>query len=381
MNPPNTFDERELQNLLEEYNHPVLSQLLKTYLKAGKDNLIELQIESDTLTWKGMQVGFSNIDIERFDKRNDQQFFKLLSLNVGGFGVDSNAFDDLDRGTQENILLPKLKKYIASHDFDIVHFQDFPLEKKYIRELCMEGAYNYVFVPHIFLKHRFHGSQDSGLLVLSKKKISLGNFRLLFHQTGIPKVNHYQSHFQASDMLLFNSTLFYDIECGKKRITMANTYISPISRKKERLESIVSSTMRHDTHNSFLMTGDMNIYGSNTLNSGFGLSAIPYGFLKNAVSALLTHKNIPHYLERAQLSRLLKKSHYRIANLDGTYQSTINIKLSDYAPNFFNFLLNKIEARWLLDLAITDIDCLVTRIEPEPFGDIDHSSLIVNWRV
>lgn len=373
------FDSQELKSLLKEYKHPHLHSLLQLYLDAVPRRPSHLTLTEGEVLAANKSVGIYNTS--PLHKSSCSQVFKLLSLNAGGFGVDSNHYNDLDLGYQHNYCMPKILDYIQSQDFDIVHFQDFPMVREYIEMVSLEGKYQYIFIPQIFLTHCFPKSQDSGLLLLIKQGLHPTNFKLLLHPTGIPKINNYQPKLAQADMLFVNSTLYYDLNIDSHPVTLANTYISPISTASQRLHNINISIASRKPGRDFLITGDFNIYGTETLKTFFGLPANPYSFSINAGAQLLFGNNIPHFIERQKLIQLVNQQGLKVANAQSPYTPSIRINLSQHTPRFVNWLLREVTVDWLLDMAISNINTIATRIDPQPFGDVDHASLIVNWRL
>ena len=300
---------------------------------------------------------------------------KVLSLNCGGFGIDSNQFR-VDKEYQETCFA-KLVDHIRTHRFALVHLQDYPYTPEYLERLSEATGYALRAVPQIFLTHARPDSQDSGLVVLAHPSLHLSDWSYRHHETNIPKVHAYQPNLDDAEMLFLNGTLSYTLEFARTAYRLANTYICPVSTARRRRAVFAAEARQARDYPHYLLTGDTNIYGTNTLvRVGGLLPANPYAFALNAASALLFGRNYPHLLERRRLARTLHRQGLRLAN--NAKQSSISFALQEFVPEALRFLVAGRRVGWLLDLAVTNLDSLECRLNAAPYGDIDHASLHIN---
>ena len=300
---------------------------------------------------------------------------KLLSLNCGGFGIDSNRFR-VDKEYQE-ACFAKLVEHVKTHNFALVHLQDYPYTSEYLERLSEATGYALRAIPQIFLTHARPDSQDSGLVVLAHPSLQTSRWSYRYHETNVPKVRAYQPSLGDSEMLFLNGTLSYTLDFAGTPYRLANTYVCPVSTARRRRVVFAAEAEEARDYPRYLLTGDTNIYGTNTLaRVGGVLPANPYAFALNAASILLFGRNYPHLLERRRLARTLGRQGLRLAN--NAKESSISFALREFVPETFRFLVGKRRVGWLLDLAITNLEALECTLDAEPYGDIDHASLHIN---
>lgn len=123
----------------------------------------------------------------------------------------------------------------------------------------------------------------------------------------------------------------------------------------------------------------MNLYGVNSLYNLLGFKVNPWSFGLPLLSSLLTGRNIPNIFELRKLrAELHNLDYYFIPSINNKHQ-TIFIDVAKYAPKFLKSIFQNKWVGWQLDLCIipekTQIEAIVDK---HPFGDFDHSSLIVS---
>lgn len=352
------------------FPQPQLDELIEKYPHASR-------LRSSIQDFKKYGYEITNIKPSKPKKVSlKSKNLKIVSLNVGNFGISSSEL--YKNYEARNVFMVDLEKFLDMHDFDILHFQDFPADEAIIRRFT-SGDYEYHFEPTFFVEHTHPKSHDSGLLTIWKKELGAGNIRRKFHKTAVPVFDGYHTNLAKDEMISISSSILYDLDINGETITCINCYQSPISRRKEREESILTSLQ--PTKKKLLLTGDLNTYGVNTIFGPLGLSANPYSFGWNALWTLLTGKNIPEHRERLRLETKLNQADYYIANHRSDNSPTIGFYIGDFAPKPFKKIFENIKVTWLLDYAITNIPGATVTVDPNPFGDFDHSSLIVNLKL
>ena len=297
---------------------------------------------------------------------------KLLSLNCGGFGIDSNHFR-IDLGYQEECFA-KLLAHIREHGFTLVHLQDYPYTPELLERLAEVTGYALRAVPQIFLTHARPCSQDSGLVVLTHPDLKTSEWTYRYHETNVPKVDGYQRELAEAEMIFVNGTLGYTVELEGYSYRLNNTYICPVSTARKRREVFAAEAKLSREYPRYLLTGDTNLYGTNTLRRVAGLlPANPYAFVLNAGSSWLLGRNYPHLRERRRITKLLTKRRLYLANR--STGNSIRFALRNFVPGPLQFLVGNKQVGWLLDLAVTNLNPLPCTLDSEPFGDVDHASL------
>lgn len=354
-----TAELRELSTLHQ--SHPTLPASLR-----GLE-----RYEYDPFPWSGLQAGFECVS-ERQAFLSGAGQLKLLSLNCGGFGIDSNHFR-IDLEYQEECFA-KLLAHIQEHHFTLVHLQDYPYTPELLERLAEATGYALRAVPQIFLTHARAYSQDSGLVVLTHPDLETSEWAYRYHETNVPRMDGYQREMEKDEMIFLNGTLGYTVEFEGYRYRLNNTYICPVSTARKRHEVFATEAKLSRKYPRYLLTGDTNLYGTNTLRRVGGiLPANPYAFALNAGSSWLLGRNYPHLWERRRITQLLTKRSLYLANR--STGNSISFALRNFVPKPLQFFVGNKQVGWLLDLAVTNLNPLPCTLDPEPFGDVDHAAL------
>jgi hypothetical protein len=181
------------------------------------------------------------------------------------------------------------------------------------------------------------------------------------------------------------------MEHKKTILILTNTYISPFSRAADRLQNILQTVKNIKEIKSKLVseypdytiierfTGDMNIYGVNSLHGPVGLKASPWSFGMPLISCIFTGRNLPNEKELDKLQQSLDTLGYKFIPENNQDNQSIFIQVEKHAPSFLKPLFKNKKVGWQLDLCIIPLnqETKVT-IDQEPFGDFDHCSLVTS---
>lgn len=341
----------------------------------------------------------------------------LLQLNVGSFGLDINH---LQTNSKYFEMGRKLITYLDLNldKISAFTFQDFPEEEELFAVLKSRG-FELIFWPNLFYSEgKNFARPNCGLLIGIQKRFK--NQALKLHKILVsphaglwPRVSNYQKNIQDLDLLSAGSTLtvVYKNLKSKEIYQLSNLYISAFSSKKVRLE-IASQVLKnqHKIETELCqqnpecqlisrITGDFNLYGTNTLRGPLGLKSNPFSFLPTAVFALISgfrpfkilSGKSPFTLGGNPLHKQELQAFLKLANKHG-YQTSANhsetehsffIYLSDFVPKFLKPVFKNAKVGWLLDIALAPKFAKPIRgwLELEPFGNKkykDHKALWVS---
>ena len=343
-------------------NHPTLAGTLQDYVS----------FKHEVQSWKNLK---SKISLPAQKKRcRWRAKNSVLSLNCGGFGVDSHNFT-IDDTFQEKSFA-KLLKHIQTHQFGLVHLQDYPYTPNLLARLAEATGYALHAVPQVFLTHTHPDAQDSGLIVLSHPDLEVTGHTYRFHETNLPKASGYKRVFTDEEMLLVNGTLSYRVVLADQTYRLTNLYVSPISTRKTRYEVFRREAELARSFPRWLLTGDTNLYGIDTLRPVLGiLSANPCAFVPCAAASLFTGKNRFHRHELRRVRKTFALAGIKTVN-DPTVPS-ISFALKNHLPKPLRWLVGQKRVYWALDLAFSNDPAFNAYLDRTPFGDFDHASLHV----
>jgi hypothetical protein len=386
------WNKEELDLVIDDLRDPSLHGFLQFSRVAQSHTLYSLYQENGRLEVisgdKTYDIGISF----RSDKSPEKQVSNmcLLSLNCGNFDANSNVLRDESRYVT---LKNKLNRYIQSFRPRLINFQDFPCDQELFATFSEDG-YRGIWVPNfMFSEGSISVNGASGLISLAHidEEYELIDSFISIHQAIFPRFSNY-THGQDRDLITINTSLYQVfIQTIKQQIwIITNTHISPFSRAKDRLENITNTVKNiieikqrlsveypeYTINERF--TGDMNLYGVNSLYNSLRMKVNPWGFGLPLLSSLFTGRNRPNERELESLKSNLALLGYGFAPHNEPCNHTIFIDIEKYAPRPFNSLFRHKRVGWQLDLCIVPMDQKVSvGIDREPFGDFDHSSLRV----
>jgi hypothetical protein len=320
-----------------------------------------------------------------------QQYNQLLSLNCGNFGCSIG--EKFDEG-KISYLRARFINYITTLNPTNLHLQDFGDDSLSFTGLTKLG-YSGFWIPNVIYSEGSSKLKNSGLVSFVKRDYEKTNSVIFMsvHQANLPKITNYMKNVRDADLIMVNCSLYQAfINTHAKTISIfTNTYISPFSRAKDRLQNILSTVKNIKQIKKDLIleypdftieerfTGDMNIYGANSLHGPFGLKANPWSFGLSFLSSLITQRNIPNENELTQLQQNLDNLGYQFVPENKPTNQTIFIDIEKYTPLFLKPFFKNKKVGWQLDLCIAPKDDTITlKIDNEPFGGFDHSSLTID---
>ena len=388
------LDNRELQDISDKSENIIVKNLIKIHQTTSPNTLFKLTNIKDKLyidlAGETIQVGLAFEG--RYIEQNDKIIPKLASLNCGGFGVNEDQAKDQTR--YDNLKL-KLLGYIKNKCLKVFHFQDFPCDSKFFSDLSDLG-YSGIWIPNIiFSEGNYPQNPNTGLLSIFQNTSNFHNIQnnFCFHESNFARLNNYNKKRKDEDLLIANCSLYQSFEDAQDQTIslLTNTYISPFSTQPRRQQNIVLTVeniikIKQELQSKFVkykilerFTGDFNLYGINSLYGIFGLSVKPWSFGLPLLASLMTGINIPNKLEITKLSKALSKLGYRISPTTKNENQTIFIRLADHLPKFLKPAFRKIKVGWQLDMCISPNEYnYKVSVDPEPFGDFDHSCLVVS---
>jgi hypothetical protein len=360
-----------------------LAKTHKLYgMYSSGDNIV-VQIENQNL-----KIGKSFIAKSNHTGNKTAQ---LLSLNCGNY---ESSPDQLRQESRYRELQSKLISYIYSNNFGNLHLQDLsddPVSFKALEDLGYTGFW----IPNLIYSEGKIGNTNSGVgsFFNGNLEYSIRKLYVSLHQGNLPNITNYTKNVDAVDLITVNCSVYQAfINDHQKTIQiLANTYISPFSRTLDRLENILQTVKNIKNIKSHLLeeypdydvferlTGDMNIYGVNALHGPLGLKASPWSFGLPLLSSLVTDRNLPNERELAILQKNLDSLGYKFVPENNPKNQTIFIEVEKHAPNLLKPLFKNKKVGWQLDICIVPKDeKVLAKLDVEPFGDFDHSSLTVS---
>lgn len=315
---------------------------------------------------------------------------QLVSLNCGNYDSGLENLQDEKRRSELRI---RLEKYIESKSFGFLHLQDLSDDPESFR-LFENLGYSGFWIPNLVYSEGSISNTNSGLgsFFDSNLEFFMRKMYISLHQGNLPKITHYAKGVDNKDLIAMNCSLYQSfVSTSQKTIViLTNTYISPFSRISDRLQNILKTVQNIKQIKADLtleypdftvierFTGDMNSYGVNALYGPFGLKVSPWSFGLPLLSALFTGRNLPNERELSNLQKNLNELGYKFVPENRSTNQTISIEVEKYAPWFLKPLFKDKKVSWQLDICIVPEDYKIeAKIDPEPFGSFDHSSLIV----
>jgi hypothetical protein len=380
-------NEEALDFALKTINN-ILSNLLRAGVLANKHELFEIFTKENLVT---IVIENEVFEIGKFvqSRVGGSESDGILSLNCGNFDRNVNQVSTLQR-TRE--LKEKLVDFLKINEFTHLNLQDLS-ENEGILEDIAELGYSGVWIPVLIASQgKISKIGDTGLASFWQLGSGLEMLKteISFHGGLLPRVNNYHKKLDDIDTLQMSYSLYTSyINYQKHEIVLvANTYISPFSLPKTRLENILDTTknivkikerisLEYPEYTiKDYFTGDLNLYGVNSLYGFLGLNVNPWSFGMPLISTLFSGRNWQNIWEIRQLEKSLLKLDYMIKPQICSSNNTIFVKVSNYAPWFLKIIFKDFLIGWQLDFCITPVDLKPEiEIDREPFGSFDHASL------
>lgn len=426
------LDQNELQNFYNISQKPEFHVLVRAHnliptaqrvntqigiLSLGQDtNLISSQI---SLVYKNEALGqigtvYKAKYIPKVPVSTPENRPRLLSLNLGSFGLHSNK-NQMDeeyaqlRGTFLEYLQNESNKTL------LLNLQDVPEDLELFKGITDLG-FDIYFVPNVFYHlGNFKERPDCGQAVLVNQGLQNFNLKTLnlslsFHEGGFYDYHSCFEKYSSSDMLQKPMTLYFTFQNPdlNQIYHISNIYISAFSTAKDRFANATASVEIIDKMIQVLtekkseaeliarFTGDFNFYGYDTLTGPFGLAAEPFAHLPAVFIAVLagfrpwlifTRKAIFSPVENSlnktevnQFKDWLISSKFSIMTDNfGKLNQSKTVMINDLAPSFLKFAFKGCGTSWILDLCIYPLWSKKFNIwyDPKPFGFVDHKTMIV----
>lgn len=420
-----SVDHNRLQKFYDVSNVPEFCTLARAHILHKPGVRLNCQIDGATKSKKDIYLQ-SNHEIigqvgsfyagnvgEKIKLKTPENKPRLISLNIGSFGLNSL---NNEKGTTYNTNLQKFVNYVKSAVSSslILSLQDVPNDSELFDGLNQAG-FDIYFFPNLFYSlGQFKSRPDCGQAILINKNIekydlNILNISLSFHHGGFPDYHKSFKKYQSQDLLHKPTTLYFTIQ---NKITsefylISNAYVSAFSSSDNRFESIKDSVelvqqmidqlsrFKNEQELIVRFTGDFNIYGYDTHQGPFGMKAEPWAHLPAVISALIygfrpldifkgklftIGKNQANLNEFKKVQAWLKSKSYVISTDSyNEIKKSKTVMVEEFAPSFTKRIFKGAGASWILDMCIYPIWSRKFNIwyEKEPFGDIDHETLIV----
>jgi len=418
-------DHKRLQKFYDESNVPEFCTLARAHILHRPGVRLNCQIDTAIKAKKEIflqsnheiigQVGsfYAGVAGEKVKLKTPENKPRLISLNIGSFGLNSLINE---KGATYKSHLQKFVDYVKSVSSSslILSLQDVPNDPELFAGLNQAGFDIYYF-PNIFYHlGQFNSRPDCGQAILINKNIekydlSLLNISLSFHHGGFPDYHKAFKQYQSQDLLQKPTTLYFTIQnkVSSEFYLISNTYVSAFSTAENRFESIKESVelvqqmtdqlskFKQEQEMIVRFTGDFNIYGYDTHQGPFGMKAEPWAHLPAVISALLygfrpldifkgklftIGKNQANLNEFKKVQAwLISKSFVISTDSYNEIKKSKTVMVEEFAPSFTKRLFKGAGTSWILDMCIYPVWSRKFNIwyEKEPFGDIDHETLIV----
>jgi hypothetical protein len=315
----------------------------------------------------------------------------LLSLNCGNYDSSLGQLREENRYTELRL---KFLKYLQSKNFGNLHLQDLSDDSESFESLENLG-YTGFWIPNLIYSEGKIKNLNSGIgsFYDGNLKFFTQKIFISLHQGNLPNITNYTKNATSNDLLTVNCSIYqaFVMEHKKTILILTNTYISPFSTAADRLQNILQTVKNIKEIKSNLVseypdytiverfTGDMNIYGVNSLQGPVGLKASPWSFGLPLLSSIFTGRNLPNERELDSLQQGLNQLGYKFTPENNQDNQTIFIQVEKYVPSFLKPLFRNKRVGWQLDLCIVPINQETkATLDQEPFGDFDHSSLIIS---
>jgi hypothetical protein len=342
----------------------------------------------------------------------DNQRPRLLSINVGSFGLDSR---NTNRDPKYFELSSKLIQFIKENTKKALIFNllDCPDESEVFQKITEEGFEVYFF-ENIFYQESHFDRPNTGTAVIINKALfaygaELMDVSMSLHSDGFIDISKSFAKFQTKDFLIQPLSVYFTLKNKQKKeiYLFASTYVLAFSTKKDRKLNLNRSlnilnqmkrALEHTLPDCKVITrftGDFNFYGYDTRYGLFGLSAEPFSHFPALISGLILGfkpwkhsqnkvlfeegRNIPNLLELQNVEKLAEgKGFSLLKNSKEVFETTKTIEVTDFIPKPIKTFFKGSKVSWSLDHCFAPKDKKVSMsFEDEPFGDFDHKTLSV----
>lgn len=326
---------------------------------------------------------------------------EILSLNCGAF--DTNSFS-----TQNTKRYEEVKKMFLNYTQNesknkhILMLQDMPDDQEVFDYMNGIGFDLYFFPYFYYSESEVYNIKQSGILYAINNKLVPNSYEIEFdlyrHEGAFNDYSQYDSKFSYKDLIVWPISVYCHISILQNLYTLSTTHVSPFSDQPTRVNNItqslnaLSSLAQEKKSSRWILAGDCNPYGINTLKGCFGLSAAPWNFgpvlALSVISKLFSMRSNKNKVQSNPLSnkevKMLEKraylNGYIVQNNNQNIDPSMYLQVHQFIPNPFKKLFFNIVVPWQLDLCFVPdqlVDSVITSIDKEPFGNFDHYALHV----